>query len=320
MAINACDSTPESSELLLSNYPELFESDALIVVGENASQIELRSAEAIASHLEELAGSEPTTKTDGEVSENDKSEHNLILVGTPSTNSLLQEVYDVTNATLVTAESPGENRGILEILVNPWNEQKAVLLVAGSDEWGTWATLEILDRSEERDERIVMSEFQSPQESVFLDRYVFLEHFTHTYWQVIEGDYRGPIIDSPTYSFDGESGTLRSYLHLDIRASLLVYGRGSSASGVGSGTENMLYGAYELPWEFDDITILKIGVNGTAYFTYNDNLIVLKQGQKWENIVSEVDTSSSGTAKLTITDRIENHGFLQKSQVDIVSQ
>ena len=147
-AIVACMSTPESSELLLSDYPELFERDVLIVVGGNASQIELESAEAISANLEGLAANEPMIKTDGEVSENDKSDHNLILIGTPNSNSLLQEVYHVTNATRVTEEYPGESKGMLEILGNPWDSDKALLIVAGSDEWGVKAATSMLDESQ----------------------------------------------------------------------------------------------------------------------------------------------------------------------------
>jgi len=36
----------------------------------------------------------------------------------------------------VTEEFPGEGKGVLEILPNPWDEEKAMLLVEGSDEWG----------------------------------------------------------------------------------------------------------------------------------------------------------------------------------------
>ena len=45
----------------------------------------------------------------------------------------------MTNATRVTEEFPGEGKGVLEILPNPWDESKAMLLVEGSDEWGVKA-------------------------------------------------------------------------------------------------------------------------------------------------------------------------------------
>ena len=45
-----------SRDLTLSDYPELFWKEAVIVIGENASQIEKESAEAIAASLENLTG------------------------------------------------------------------------------------------------------------------------------------------------------------------------------------------------------------------------------------------------------------------------
>ena len=88
----------QKEELMLSDYPEVFKNDTIIVIGENASQIETESAEAI--------------------------------------------------ATRVTEEYPGENKGILEILWNPWNEEKAILLVEGSDEWGVKAGRGMLTENE----------------------------------------------------------------------------------------------------------------------------------------------------------------------------
>ena len=147
MAIVACLGT-RGGEMLLSDYPELFGTDVLIVVGENASQIELESAEAIAANLKELAGNEPVIKNGSEVSENDKRDYNLILVGITDSSRLLQEVFDVMDAVRVTEEYPGENKGMLEILRSPWNPDKTLLIVVGSDEWGMKAAALMLDESQ----------------------------------------------------------------------------------------------------------------------------------------------------------------------------
>ena len=123
-----------SQDLALSDYPKLFEKEAVIVIGENASQIEKESAEAIAANLENLTGNKPEIVNTKEI-ESFKHAYNLIIVGTPKTNPLLEEVYALTNATRVTEEFPGEGKGVLEILRNPWDESKAMLLVEGWDEW-----------------------------------------------------------------------------------------------------------------------------------------------------------------------------------------
>ncbi len=48
-----------AQDLTLSEYPKLFAKEAVIVIGENASQIEKESAEAIAVNLENLTGNKP---------------------------------------------------------------------------------------------------------------------------------------------------------------------------------------------------------------------------------------------------------------------
>ena len=48
-----------TQDLTLSEYPKLFAKEAVIVIGENASQIEKESAEAIAANLEILTGNKP---------------------------------------------------------------------------------------------------------------------------------------------------------------------------------------------------------------------------------------------------------------------
>ena len=45
----------------------------------------------------------------------------------------------MTDAIRVTDGYPGEDKGVLEILPNPWDESKAMLFVEGSDEWGVKA-------------------------------------------------------------------------------------------------------------------------------------------------------------------------------------
>jgi len=130
--------------ITLNNYPELFRKDAMVVVGWNASQVELESAGEIAAKLEELTGNAPIVKNETNLTEANKTSYNLIIMGTPESNEVLEQVYNLTNATRVTEEYPGTYKGVLEILRNPWNENRALLLVAGSDEWGVIAGSAIL--------------------------------------------------------------------------------------------------------------------------------------------------------------------------------
>ncbi|WP_179294050.1 hypothetical protein [Candidatus Methanoperedens nitratireducens] len=146
--IPTVSSTPTKPDLTLNNYMKLFEKDVIIVIGENATQIELDAAKAIAYNLGELTGTVPVIKTGAEVTENEKAGYNLTLVGIPKENKILQDVYKRTNATRVTDEYPGAGKGILEVLRNPWNESKMMLLVEGSDEWGVRAGSVVLEEKQ----------------------------------------------------------------------------------------------------------------------------------------------------------------------------
>ena len=64
-----------------------------------------------------------------------KKRDGLTIIGTPKTSPSLEEVYAMTDVGRVTEEFPGEGKGVLEVLRNPWDESKAMLLVEGWDEW-----------------------------------------------------------------------------------------------------------------------------------------------------------------------------------------
>jgi len=125
-----------AQEPKLSDFPEAFRESTLIVVGDNASEIEIQAVNEIADYSQKKTWNKPLIKRYSEITEEDKRNYNLIVVGTPKTNPLLEEVYAMTNATRVTEEFPGEGKGVLEILRNPWDESKAMLLVEGSDAVG----------------------------------------------------------------------------------------------------------------------------------------------------------------------------------------
>lgn len=72
---------PAEIELVLSDYPELFGKDVIIVIGNNASGIEIEEADAIVENLFNLTGNMPVIKTDAEITEDELAGHNLIVVG-----------------------------------------------------------------------------------------------------------------------------------------------------------------------------------------------------------------------------------------------
>ena len=77
-------------ELKLSDFPEVFKKNTLIVVGDNASEIEMQAANEIADYLENKTRSKPLIKEYSEVSDEDKRNYNLIVVGTPDSNQVLK--------------------------------------------------------------------------------------------------------------------------------------------------------------------------------------------------------------------------------------
>ena len=179
-----------SRDLTLSDYPKLFAKEAVIVIGENASQIEKESAEAIAANLENLTGNKPKIYIPEKI-ESFKYTYNLIIVGTPNSNKILEEVYNMTDATRVTDEYPGENRGVLEILRNPWNEEKAMLLVEGSDEWGVKAVSMELEQILELNKASVVMEWEESEADKRLSK---MDAYDLVISQVLNGSTEGKLV------------------------------------------------------------------------------------------------------------------------------
>ena len=152
-------------DLSLSNYPRLFARDVTIVVGENASQVELESAQMIAVGLKKLNGSESVIIEDNRLEEADKTGHDLILIGTPGSNAVLEEIYHYTGTTKVTSENPGKYKGLLEILKNPWNPEYTLLIVAGSDEMGVKAGTAELTHYQEFHESLMIVDWEDSRKT-----------------------------------------------------------------------------------------------------------------------------------------------------------
>lgn len=118
-------------ELKLNDFPEAFKEGTLIIVGDNASEIELQAANEIADYLENRTENKPLVKRYSEVTEEDMKNYNLIVIGTPNSNPMLKEVYAMADVLEVNETFPGEGKGVLEIARNPWNKERAMLLVEG---------------------------------------------------------------------------------------------------------------------------------------------------------------------------------------------
>jgi len=174
-----------TKELKLSDFPEAFKEKTVIVLGDNASEIERQAAEEIKNFLLEN-NSSYIKVIDSQKIESFKKGYDLVIIGTPKTNPLLEEVYAMTNATRVTEEFPGEGKGVLEILPNPWDESKAMLLVEGSDEWGVKAIVTSLMKNkfiELNQKTFIMKDFKVEIKDLIENSQIYDGHIV-----IIEGN------------------------------------------------------------------------------------------------------------------------------------
>ena len=149
--LGCVEKTEQKTEMVLSNYPKLFEKDVIIVIGENATQIEMEGAQAIANDLFTLTGNEPVIKNDADVTKNEKAGNNLVLVGNPKSNYFVKNIY-ILNQDLqtraVNSYWEGTNKGSLLLYSNPWvrfwNQERYVLIVDGFDDNGTKSVVNVL--------------------------------------------------------------------------------------------------------------------------------------------------------------------------------
>jgi hypothetical protein len=150
------------------------------------------------------------------------------------------------------------------------------------------------------------------------DKYLFIDHHVHVDGVCVEGECQpGPMIDFPTYTFAEETGTLNSWIAVEVNDALkVVYGNGMSLSGVaGGGAGTRLTEVYTVPAKIEGLRIVQVDRDGTAYVEYGGELLVLAPGQEWTKTTEEVRLQSVGRARLTTTDRIVNHGILDKDKI-----
>jgi len=151
IATSGCIEKPQQRVINLSTYPKLFEKDVIIVIGENARQVEIEGAQAIADKLGNLTGNIPIIKTTAEITEDDKASYNLILVGNPRTNYLVQNIYSLNQdlqTKAVNSYWEGTHKGSLLLFINPWmpfwNSPRYVLAVDGFDDDATKSAVDVL--------------------------------------------------------------------------------------------------------------------------------------------------------------------------------
>jgi hypothetical protein len=156
------------------------------------------------------------------------------------------------------------------------------------------------------------------------NEYVFVEHYVETQG-FLEDD---PEVNAyvymgyPTYNSTTSQNLLKATWFPPLNKSLkamLGNGKGIGKEGCHGG-EMYLYGAYELPYKKDNITIKRVDRKGTVYLDYNGESLVLNPGDIWYNNSSRIEiihfTNSTVDedvkVNISVMDRIRNFGIFTK--------
>jgi hypothetical protein len=139
---------PPQGPLLLSDIPTAFSDNLLIVTGDTATPLELQSAMDLKEYITPFIRRPPLMKSYSVVSESERSEFNIIVIGTPRSNRAIGELARISGIVQVNESFPGSGKGVLMILNSPWNGDRALLVVEGFDEQGVMAGSELLTRGE----------------------------------------------------------------------------------------------------------------------------------------------------------------------------
>lgn len=163
----------------------------------------------------------------------------------------------------------------------------------------------------------------NPQ-TVSSNEYVFVEHYVETQGFLADNPEINAYVymGYPTYNSTTSQNLLKATWFPPLNKSLKVMlgdGKGIGKGGCHGG-EMYLYGAYELPYKKDNITIKKVDKKGTAYLDYNGKPLVLGPGDTWYNNSSRIEiihfTNSTVDEdvkiNISVVDRIRNFGIFTK--------
>lgn len=148
----------------------------------------------------------------------------------------------------------------------------------------------------------------------------FVEYYQTSEAKVISGTIpSGKRIDSPTYHYNKENGTVESYRSLSFNPDtvILMLGTGKILKGAaGSGVSSLLVGANKLPLSYGELKIIAIGKESVKV-EFKGEKITITTNSKWEKTTEYNDTINDQSAilKRTITDRISFHGFIAKDSL-----
>jgi hypothetical protein len=156
------------------------------------------------------------------------------------------------------------------------------------------------------------------------NEYVFVEHYIETQGVLADNPEISAYVymGYPTYNATTSQNLLKAVWFPTLNESLMVMlGNGK---GIGKnachGGEMYLYGAYELPYTQNNITIESVDKAGTVHLDYNGNPLVLESGSAWYNNSSRIQlihfTNSTVDefikVNISVMDRFRNFGIYTK--------
>lgn len=156
------------------------------------------------------------------------------------------------------------------------------------------------------------------------NEYVFVEHYVET--QSVLAD--NPEINAyvymgyPTYNASTSQSLLKAVWFPPLNESLkVILGNGK---GIGKnachGGEMYLYGAYELPYDKNNITVQSVDKEGTVHLDYYGKPLVLESGALWYNNSSRIElihftnetVDEYIKVNISVVDRLRNFGIYTK--------
>lgn len=160
--------------------------------------------------------------------------------------------------------------------------------------------------------------------TIDLNEYVFVEHYVETQGVLADNPEVNAYVymGYPTYNATTSQSLLKAVWFPTLNESLKVMlGNGK---GIGKnachGGEMYLYGAYELPYNKNNITIESVDKEGTVHLDYDGKPLVLESGASWYNNSSRIQlihfTNSTVDeyikVNISVMDRFRNFGIYTK--------
>lgn len=162
---------------------------------------------------------------------------------------------------------------------------------------------------------------QVNQEFIKPDQIAFIEYIQTQNGEVLSGTApQGRRIDGPTYHFDQETKQLNIYrkVNFSIDTIKAILGNGGILKGAaGSGLSLRLSGIGKFPYTMNKLTISEVSNQGLSII-FDKQLILIKEGEKWETSSSTIDTVKMeipAIIKFTSTFSIRYHGMIDKKSI-----